>query len=122
MSPKPRALVVDDESGLRFAVRGILELAGMEVAEAANGREALALLDASEFQLVVTDVQMPLMDGLELLRAIRRRPGRQPKVVVMSAQAPERQAPEAMQAGAYGYLRKPFEIAAVMGLARQATS
>jgi CheY-like chemotaxis protein len=121
MSPKLRALVVDDESYLRFAVRGILEHVGMEVAEAANGREALALLEASEFQLVVTDVQMPLMGGLELLRAIRQRPGAQPKVVVMSAQAPERLAPEAMQAGAYDYLTKPFDVAAVMGVARRAT-
>jgi CheY-like chemotaxis protein len=114
-----RALVVDDESSLRFAVRGILEHVGMDVVEAANGREALALLEASEFQLVVTDVQMPLMDGLALLRAIRQRPEPQPKVVVMSAQAPARQAPEVLRAGAFAYLEKPFEIAAVIALVRR---
>jgi CheY-like chemotaxis protein len=119
MSRTLRALVVDDESSLRFAVRGILEHVGMDVVEAANGREALALLEASAFQLVVTDVQMPLMDGLELLRAIRQRPEPQPKVVVMSARAPERQLSEALCAGAFDYLQKPFEVAGVIALARR---
>jgi CheY-like chemotaxis protein len=103
---------------LRFAVRGVFEHVGMEVVEASNGREALALLDAGEFQLVVTDIQMPLMDGLELLRTIRLRSAPQPKVVVMSAHDLERRT--AMQEGAYEYIEKPFEIAAIVGLARRA--
>ena len=112
MSPKPLALVVDDESDLRHVVRTILEHVGIDVVEVANGREALALLDEGDFDLVITDIQMPLMDGLELLRAIRLRPGAQPKVIVMSAQ--EWRAPEAMGAGAYEYLRKPFELRDLM--------
>jgi CheY-like chemotaxis protein len=118
MSPKPQALVVDDESDLRHVVRGILEHVGMDVVEAASGREALARLDERTFDLVITDIQMPLMDGLELLRSIRRRPGAQPKVVVMSAQA--QRAAEAMAAGAYEYICKPFEILHVLGVAMRA--
>jgi two-component system response regulator HydG len=119
MDRKPLALVVDDESDLRHVVRCILEQVGMDVVEVANGREALALLDEGDFDLVVTDIQMPLMDGIELLRAIRLRPGAQPKVVVMSAQ--EQRAPEAMGAGAYEFIRKPFDIRRVMNVAMRAT-
>jgi CheY-like chemotaxis protein len=118
MSRKPLALVVDDESDLRHVVRTLLEHVGMDVVDVANGREALALLDERDFDLVMTDIQMPLMDGLELLRTIRLRPGAQPKVVVMSAQ--EQRAPEAMCAGAYEYIRKPFEIRHIMSVAMRA--
>jgi CheY-like chemotaxis protein len=118
MNPKPLALVVDDELDLRHVVRSVLEHVGMNVVEAANGREALARLDEGRFDLVVTDIQMPLMDGLELLRAIRLRPGAPPKVIVVSAQ--EHRAAEALTGGAYEYVRKPFELRHLMSVATRA--
>ncbi len=104
----PRVLVVDDDEGVRFTVRGLLEDAGLEVAEAADGGAALEALDAETFHLVITDLRMPRMDGLTLLARIRERPS-PPRVILITAHGSERAAVEAMKQGAYDYFTKPFE-------------
>jgi len=76
-----RIIVADDHAVVRHAVRAILEPAGHDVAEAANGREALALL-ADGCDLLITDVLMPEMDGLELLRHAKQRRANLPVLVV----------------------------------------
>src|SRR5215475_6234594 len=96
-----RALVVDDDSSVRYTVRGILEHAKLEVDEAADGVEALAKVEAKSYELVVTDIQMPRMNGLELLKKIRERPAPQPKVIVITAHGSERHAVEAIKSGAF---------------------
>jgi CheY-like chemotaxis protein len=67
-------LVVDDEPDLRFLLRRIFERAGYEVVEASHGSDALASVHASLPDLVVTDIMMPVMDGVELIRRLRADP------------------------------------------------
>jgi two-component system, NtrC family, response regulator HydG len=121
MTPKIRALVVDDEPGVRFAVRGILEHIGLEVDEAEDGVDALATVERNDLQLVVADINMPRMDGLTLLRHIQKLPEPRPKVVVMTAQGSETRAIEAIRSGAYDYFKKPFDVEEMMAVARRAT-
>jgi two-component system response regulator HydG len=121
MTPKIRALVVDDEVNVRYTVRGILEHVNLEVVEAEDGVAALECLDSGEFQLVVTDLQMPRMDGLELLRKINERPAPRPKVIVMTARGSERHAVDAIKNGAYDYFKKPFAVEEMIAVAKRAT-
>jgi CheY-like chemotaxis protein len=69
-----RILVVDDEPDLRFLLRRIFERAGYEVVEASHGGDALEAVRASLPDLVVTDIMMPVMDGVELIRRLRAHP------------------------------------------------
>jgi two-component system response regulator HydG len=116
-----RALVVDDDSAVRYTVRGILEHAQLEVDEAADGVEGLERVESGDYQLVITDIQMPRMNGLELLTKIRERPAPQPKVVVITAHGSERHAVDAIKAGAFDYFKKPFELEEMMAVVRRAT-
>jgi two-component system, NtrC family, response regulator HydG len=116
-----RALVVDDDATIRYAVRGILEQAELSVDEAVDGGEGLERVEAGDYELVVTDIQMPHMDGLELLKRIRQRAEPRPKVIIMTAHGSERQTVEAIKAGAYDYFRKPFEVNEMMAVVRRAT-
>jgi CheY-like chemotaxis protein len=70
----PRVLVVDDEPDLRFMLRLVFERAGHEVVEAGDGAAALRLVEQSRPELVVTDMMMPVMGGVELLRRLRAEP------------------------------------------------
>ena len=115
-----RALVVDDDAGIRYTLRGFLEDAGIEVDDAKDGLDALEKLDAGlEPDLVITDLRMPRMDGMELLRKIKERP-RAPVVVMITAHGSERQAVEAMKLGAFDYFRKPFEPDELLAVVRRA--
>lgn len=108
---KPRVLVVDDDAGVRYTLREVLEGAGVEVEEARDGEEAWERLraDPDPPALVVTDLRMPRSGGMELLRRVQALPG-PPRVVMITAHGSERQAVEAMKAGACDYFRKPFDI------------
>ncbi|MGD0959218.1 MAG: sigma-54 dependent transcriptional regulator [Methylomonas sp.] len=101
-------LIVEDDAALSEALFDTLELAGYKVAVAKNGTEALSLLAKHRFRLVVSDVQMPLMDGLQLLRNMQLNAEQIP-VLLMTAYGSISKAVEAMQAGAADYLIKPFE-------------
>ena len=102
-------LVVDDEQGVRYTLQAIFEEAGYTVRAAASGEEALRELAAHPIDAVVTDLAMPGMDGMELLRTVLVARPRLP-VVVITAHGSERHAVEAMKEGAWHYLRKPFDI------------
>jgi DNA-binding NtrC family response regulator len=112
-------LVVDDDAGVRYTLREILASEGLQVEEAADGAEALARFDAEPAPLVVTDLRMPGMDGMELLRRLAAR-APAPRVIVITAHGSERQAVEAMKAGAYDYFRKPFENEELLAVVRRA--
>ncbi len=114
-----RVLVVDDDAGVRYTLREILETEGLAVEEAADGADALSRFEAHPAPLVVTDLRMPGMDGMALLRALVARP-QPPRVVVITAHGSERQAVEAMKAGAHDYFRKPFETDELLAVVRRA--
>jgi len=104
-----RVLVVDDEPKLGRYVAEMLALDGHQVVRASGGKEALARLAREAFDVVVTDLRMPEVDGLAVLRAARGRPA-PPEVVLMTAHATAESAVEAMKAGAADYVTKPFSM------------
>jgi CheY-like chemotaxis protein len=98
-----RILVVDDEPGQRFLLRRIFERAGHEVSDAGNGAAALRAVQESAPDLVVTDVMMPVMDGVELIRCLRDDPATA-HIPVLAASA------DAHRAGAAdAVVLKPYE-------------
>jgi two-component system chemotaxis response regulator CheY len=106
-----KALVVDDSRAVRMLLGRTLKELGYEVREAANGREALELIanDKAAVQLVLADWNMPEMNGLELLKHLRKRPELSSMVVVMVTTETEvDQMTAALEAGANEYVMKPF--------------
>src|SRR5438093_980514 len=102
-----RVLVVDDEPGLRQSLGLLLADAGYDVAAEGNGAKALERALAEPFDLILSDVRMPEMDGLAFLRAYRSGGG-SALVIMMSAYGGEEAALAAMKEGAYDYIPKPF--------------
>ena len=111
--PKTRFLVVDDFSTMRRIVRNLLkELGFANLVEAEDGAVALQKLKSSPFDFVVTDWNMPNMDGLTLLQNIRRTPElKHLPVLMITAEAKKENIIAAAQAGASGYVVKPFTAA-----------
>jgi two-component system chemotaxis response regulator CheY len=110
MNAALRFLVVDDFSTMRRMVKGVLhELGYVNITEAEDGTTALPILKAGGIDFLVTDWNMPGMQGLELLRAVRADPklSRMP-VLLVTAEAKREQIVAAAQAGVNGYVLKPF--------------
>jgi DNA-binding NtrC family response regulator len=103
-----RVLVVDDEQSLRKVLAATLQREGYEVQVASDGEEAIAALDRDGADVVVTDLVMPKMDGLSLLRKVVSRHPDVP-VIVVTAHGKVDSAVEAMKAGAFDFVMKPFE-------------
>ncbi|QSQ28516.1 sigma-54-dependent Fis family transcriptional regulator [Pyxidicoccus parkwayensis] len=116
---KARLLVVDDDDGVRYTLRGMFEDAGLDVEEASDGEAGLARLKRGGIDLVVSDLRMPRMDGLELLRQSRSLVPA-PKLILVTAHGSERHAVEAMKLGALDYFRKPFVVDEVLAVVRRA--
>src|SRR6185503_6918911 len=114
-----RVLVVDDEENLRLVVRSFLKRDGYEVEVASSGEEALALVEAFGPDVILTDVRMPKMGGLDLLATLKAK-GIEATVIVMSAYGNLDLALEAMKAGAYDYIQKPFKAEEVILTLRKA--
>jgi two-component system response regulator AtoC len=109
MDPAPgRILVIDDDPSLRFALQAVLGDAGLEVEVCPSGAAGLQAFEARGADVVLTDLAMPEMDGLQVLERLRSQDPGVP-VVVLTAHGSERVAVAAMKAGAYDYLPKPFE-------------
>src|SRR5437764_7864356 len=102
-----RILVVDDEPKLGKLIGEMLQLEGHEVVRVQGGRGALVELAAKPFELVITDLRMPEVDGIAVLRDAR---GRGSDVILMTAYGTAESAVEAMKAGAADYLLKPFAM------------
>ena len=107
-SNRQHVLIVDDEDSLRGFMRRNLEVRGFQVTTAGNGLEALAQFENSLVDLIILDVMMPNMDGLETLRRIRQQ-SRIP-VIVLSALGEESDKVKALNIGADDYLTKPFGV------------
>jgi two-component system KDP operon response regulator KdpE len=108
MSNNPTVLVVDDETSLRDFVRRNLEVRGYSVVTAANGLEALAIFNTHIVSLVILDVMMPRMDGLETIRRIRQ--NSTIPIIILSALGEETDKIQALNLGADDYLTKPFGV------------
>jgi two-component system, OmpR family, KDP operon response regulator KdpE len=111
-----RVLVVDDEAGIRKVVRDALERAGHEVESAADGAAALDSLDEAPVDLVVTDLSMPRMSGLELVRRIREKSA--VPILVLTVRQEEREKVRLLDAGADDYVTKPFGVAELVARTR----
>jgi two-component system response regulator AtoC len=114
-----RILVVDDEEAMRHILTHMLSAAGYDVRAVGDGAAALREVELSEPDLVLTDIRMPVMSGLELLAALQER-APQIMVIVMSAYGSFDTAIEAMKAGAYDYISKPFRPDEVVLVLRKA--
>jgi diguanylate cyclase (GGDEF)-like protein len=114
-----RLLVVDDESSLRGILSELLGEAGYYVETAESGEEALERIRNSTFHVVITDIRLGGMNGIELIRLIRGM-GVEAEVIVMTSHASFSTAVEALRLGAYDYLLKPFEdLDAVLALVKR---
>ncbi len=103
-------LVVDDEAAIRLAIRVALKREGMRVTEAADGRDAIELLDNQKFSLVILDVMMQEVGGYEVLRHMRDRNDMTP-VLMLSGKTDEADQVMGLDYGADSYLTKPFHTA-----------
>jgi DNA-binding response OmpR family regulator len=107
MISKP-ILIVDDEKNIRLTLSQALETLGAEIDTAANGEEALAKLKGREFGLILLDIRMPGMDGMEVLRRVREiRPDI--RIIMITAYGTIESAVEALKLGAVDFLQKPFD-------------
>jgi DNA-binding NtrC family response regulator len=109
MTSHERILVVDDEEQMRDLLAKVLERKGYEVSVCGDGAEALALLEREPADLVITDVRMPGLNGMEALRAIKEL-NHEIVVLIMTAFGSIDQAVQAVKEGAYDYINKPFKI------------
>ncbi len=109
---KIQALIVDDSSVMRKIVERSLRQAGIElekVVEASNGAEALAALHNNPVDLILCDINMPVMDGLEFVREVAKlESAKGIPIVMITTEGSESHVVQALSAGARGYIRKPF--------------
>jgi two-component system KDP operon response regulator KdpE len=111
-----RVLVADDESAIRKVVRDALEREGHEVIAVIDGQEALERFEEGSFDLVVTDLAMPRVDGIELVKEIRRRS--EVPILVLTVRGEEREKVRLLDQGADDYVTKPFGVAELVARAR----
>ena len=109
---KLKVLIVDDSSVMRKIVERALRQAGLnitEVLEASNGAEALAEVQKGSLDIILSDINMPVMDGLEFLKSLATMEcAKGVPVVMITTEGSEARVVEELSAGAKGYLRKPF--------------
>jgi two-component system KDP operon response regulator KdpE len=116
MNARPRILIVDDEEQIRLFLRITLKAAGYESVEAATGREAIEACTGKKPDLVLLDLGLPDISGIEALRAIRV--WTQLPVIVLSVRSEEQDKVEALDAGANDYMQKPFGAAELLARIR----
>jgi DNA-binding NtrC family response regulator len=103
-------MIVDDEEAARYGMRRALSTFGYNITEAGSAEAARALLKQQQPDLLLLDVNLPGMSGLEFLRELKSENGNGPLVIIVTAHGSERLAVEAVKTGAYDYLSKPFEL------------
>lgn len=105
-------LIVDDSKSMRRVIRKTLEISGFRIGdylEAANGQEALDLIEGKWIDLILSDIHMPVMDGFGFIRSLREKEDFDDiPVVFVTTEANEERLNELMALGAKGYIRKPF--------------
>ncbi len=119
MTEKPSILVVDDESGILQTLRILLKNSGFDVNVAQGGKAGLAALDESSPDIVLTDVRMPSVTGIDILKAATEADPATP-VILMTAQASLQTAIQAVNQGAFHYVQKPFSNDDLLTICRRA--
>ena len=114
-----RLLVAEDEANLRLVLQKELQRLGFRVDVVPDGEAALRRLEEGNVDVLLSDINMPRLDGMELLRRVRERPN-PPEVIMLTGHATVETAIEAMKLGAYDYLTKPYHITELEALVRQA--
>ena len=104
-----KILIVDDEEPARYGIRRALENRETRIFEAASAHDARAILAREQPPLMLADINMPGEDGISLLRSLADQP-QKPRVIMITAHSTAKVAVEAMKAGAYDYITKPFEL------------
>ncbi|MBU1924278.1 MAG: response regulator [Candidatus Omnitrophica bacterium] len=113
-----KILVVDDEEVLRQTLKRLLDSKDMAVSVSASAKEALVMLEKEKFDLVITDVKMPEMDGIEFLKVAKSNDPEIP-IVVLTGFATIDMTKEALQNGAYNFITKPFEAENIIGIVKK---
>jgi CheY-like chemotaxis protein len=112
-------LVVDDEFGMRETLVDILEAAGYTVTPAADGGAALAMAREQQFDVIVMDIRMPVLTGVEVLASLHHPP---PQIVLMTAYAMEEQLADAREHRAFAVMQKPFQIPYLLRIVAEAAA
>jgi DNA-binding NtrC family response regulator len=115
-----KLLVVDDESNLRLVVQKEMTRQGHDVETASDGETAWSLLEETDFDVLLCDINMPRLDGIGLLRRLREKSQNPPEVIMLTGNATVETAIDAMKLGAYDYLTKPYRIVELAALVTQA--
>src|SRR6202521_4593094 len=111
-----RILVADDDAAIRKVVRDSLDKVGLDVKTAIGGGEAAILFELGDFDLIVTDLNMPRLDGLELVRRVRQKSG--VPILVLTVCLEEREKVRLLDAGADDYVTKPFGVSELVARVR----
>lgn len=116
-------LVVDDSSAIRQSVSFILEQAGYQVTQATDGADALSRLNGVQFNLILTDVNMPSMDGITLTRKVRENAQYKfTPIVVLTTESQATKMEEGKAAGATGWIVKPFDAEKLLAVVKKLVS
>ena len=102
-------LIADDDSDIREILKDTLNSLGARIVTAANGRECLDRADADAPDLILLDIEMPVMNGLDVLKVLRER-GNNTAVIMITAYGTIERAVQAMKQGAYDFITKPFDL------------
>jgi DNA-binding NtrC family response regulator len=116
-----RILVVDDERGARLALEVPLRLSGYEVVSVARGQDAVDLVQRRQFDIVLTDIYMPDLNGIEVIRAVRTL-SPETRIIAVTAQGSLEIAMNAIREGAFDFIAKPYNIDDMLALVRRATA
>jgi len=113
-------LAIDDSSSIRVAVKTALSSAGFAVTEAANGADGIAKAKANHFDLIVTDLNMPIMDGLTMIEELRKSPAHMGvPIIFLTTESDAGLKQRAKAAGATGWLTKPFDPAQIVKIVKK---
>ncbi|MDB5268102.1 MAG: transcriptional regulator [Hymenobacter sp.] len=116
----PHILIVDDEPNIVMSLEFLMRKNGFQVGIARNGTEALAAIDQTPYDLILLDIMMPDVDGLQVCRQLRQRPDRAgTKVIFLSAKSREADMQKGYEAGADLYIPKPFSTRQLMEKVRE---
>jgi two-component system chemotaxis response regulator CheY len=114
-----RIMTVDDSKTVRKVLNITLTQAGYEVIEAIDGKEALSLFSVNNIDLLVTDLNMPNLDGVDLIKQVRKKPGnRFMPIIMLTSESQLDKKQEGKKAGASGWVTKPFKPEQLLSIVR----